>query len=86
MDFNAGPFPAPSENPVIMAEPDRIATVEEKLAHLERAVAELSDVMVRQQREIDTALARTERLIAQLQAVAEDSGASATAFEKPPHY
>ena len=24
--------------------------------------------------------------IAQLQAVAEDSGASATAFEKPPHY
>lgn len=69
-----------------MSAPDRIAAVEEKLAHLERAVTELSDVMVRQQREIDTALARTERLIAQLQSLAEDSGASATAYEKPPHY
>ncbi len=69
-----------------MPEPDRVAAVEEKLAFLERAVAELSDVVVRQQREIDAALARTERLIGQLQSLAEDSGASATAFEKPPHY
>lgn len=64
----------------------RLESVEEKLAHLERAVAELSDVVLRQQREIDTALARTQRLITQLEAIASESGASATGFEKPPHY
>jgi SlyX protein len=69
-----------------MTEPDRIAAVEEKVAFLERAIAELSDVLVRQQRELDVAQGRTERLLAQLQSLAEDSGASATAFEKPPHY
>jgi SlyX protein len=69
-----------------MSDSRRLDSVEEKLAHLERAVAELSDVVLRQQREIDTALARTQRLIAQLEAVASESGARATGFEKPPHY
>ena len=69
-----------------MNDSHRLEAVEEKLAHLERAVAELSDVVLRQQREIDTALACTQRLIAQLEAVASESGASATGFEKPPHY
>jgi len=69
-----------------MNDTSRLESVEEKLAHLERAIAELSDVVLRQQREIDTALARTQRLMAQLEAVASESGASATGFEKPPHY
>lgn len=69
-----------------MNDASRLESVEEKLAHLERAIAELSDVVLRQQRDIDTALTRTQRLMAQLEAVVSESGASATGFEKPPHY
>jgi SlyX protein len=64
----------------------RLEAVEEKLAHLERAVTELSDVIVRQQREIDAARALAQRLAGQLEALNDVSGASATDFEKPPHY
>jgi SlyX protein len=69
-----------------MTGPDRLETIEEKLSHLEHAVAELSDVVLRQQHEIDAALARTQRLARQLEAMNDISGASATGFEKPPHY
>ena len=64
----------------------RLDLIEEKLLYLERTVAELNDVVLRQQREIDTALARGERLVARLEALGEPSGADATAFEQPPHY
>ena len=49
---------------------DRLATVEEKLAFLERAVNELSDVVARQQKELEDLkqtmndrLARLERML-----------------------
>lgn len=66
--------------------PDRLAVIEEKLAHLERAVAEISDVVARQQKEIERALERNQRLNDKIAALESDFGPSATAHEKPPHY
>jgi len=65
---------------------DRLDTLEEKVAHLERALGELSDVVARQQKELDLALQRNQRLLDKIAALESDSGPSATAFEKPPHY
>jgi len=65
---------------------DRLATIEEKLAHLELAVNELSDVVARQQKELDRATDRHQRLIDKLATMESDWGSSATAEEKPPHY
>jgi SlyX protein len=64
----------------------RIDAIEEKLAHLERAVAEISDVVARQQKQLDAALDRNQRLMEKISAIESDFGASATAYEKPPHY
>ena len=64
----------------------RLDTIEEKLAHLEQAVSQLSDVVARQQKELELALERHKRLMEKLAAAESDSGASATAYEKPPHY
>jgi SlyX protein len=63
-----------------------LAAIEEKLAFLERAVNELSDVVARQQKELDRATDRHQRLLDKLSAMESDWGASATAEEKPPHY
>ena len=65
---------------------ERIDSIEEKLAHLERAVAEISDVVARQQKQLDAALDRNQRLTEKLAAIEADFGPSATAHEKPPHY
>ena len=47
---------------------------------------ELSDVVARQQKELDRALERNQRLVEKLAAIESDFGPSATAHEKPPHY
>jgi SlyX protein len=65
---------------------DRLDTIEIKLAHLEQAVTELSDVVARQQKELDRALDRNKLLLEKIAAIESESGASATAHEKPPHY
>jgi SlyX protein len=64
----------------------RLESIEEKLAHLERAVSELSDVVARQQKELDRALDRNQRLMEKISALESDFGPSASAHEKPPHY
>ena len=66
--------------------PDRLDAVEEKLAHLEQAVQELSDVVARQQKELDRALDRNQRLVDKVAALESDFAPGATAHEKPPHY
>ena len=66
--------------------PDRLETIEIKLAHLEQAVAEISDVVARQQKELDRALDRNKHLLEKIAAIESESGVSATAHEKPPHY
>jgi SlyX protein len=63
----------------------RIEVVEIKVAHLERAVQELSDVLYRQQQQLDALTARNQELAAQLRALAGTDLPPAVA-EKPPHY
>jgi SlyX protein len=71
-----------------MTKPYRLETIEAKLAHLELAVQQISDVVARQQRQLDLVLARAQRLGERLQALDETPGAGASAsdYEKPPHY
>ena len=77
-----------------MNEPGRLEAVEFKLAHVEHTLGTLSDIIARQQREIDTAHERLKRLAERLagfesphgEAQGEGADASASAFEKPPHY
>lgn len=63
----------------------RVETIEFKLAHLERALQELSDVVYRQQLELQTVLELNRQLRRQLEELerrAIDTGAE----EIPPHY
>ncbi len=64
----------------------RIEALEFKVAHLERALAELSDVLARQQRELDAARERHRQLLARLAEWETPTGASADGHEPPPHY
>ena len=74
-----------------MLDAARLEAIEVKLAHLERALSEISDVVIRQQKELELATARHQRLSDQL-AMLESEGASnaapqdSLAQEKPPHY
>lgn len=63
----------------------RIETVEFKLAHLERAVQELSDVVYRQQLALDRVLETNRQLRQQLEEL-EGRASDAGAVEIPPHY
>ncbi len=66
---------------------DRLETLEVKLAHLERALQELSDVVYRQQRQLDAADLRHRELVDRLAAAAAQADeAPAAHFEIPPHY
>jgi SlyX protein len=68
-----------------MTDARRAEAIESKLAHLERALQELSDVVYRQQREIDAALELNRNLrrqVEELEGRAADSGS----VEIPPHY
>ena len=64
---------------------ERIETLEFKVAHLERALQELSDVVYRQQRELDALRDRNQQLVQQLQQLGDRAGEPA-ADETPPHY
>ena len=64
---------------------DRIETLEFKVAHLERALQELSDVLYRQQLELDSVRDMNRQLADQLQRQGAD-GADGNREEIPPHY
>jgi SlyX protein len=64
---------------------DRIDALEFKVAHLERALQELSDVLYRQQREIAALRDRNQQLLEQVQQL-EDRGGDPNRVEIPPHY
>lgn len=66
-------------------EASRLETVEFKLAHLERAIQEMSDVVYRQQRQLETVLEAGRQLRRQLEEI-EGRSADPTAVEIPPHY
>ena len=61
--------------------------LEEKIAHLTRTVEELSDVMARQQSEIDVLTRRVQMLMEREAGREQDSGGGAVfGDERPPHY
>lgn len=69
-----------------MAE-DRFEQLEFKVAHLEKALQELSDVLYRQQREIEALQARGQLLLEQVQQLEDrGGGGDADSVEIPPHY
>jgi SlyX protein len=63
----------------------RIDALEFKVAHVERALQELSDVLYRQQRELDALRDRNQQLVEQVQQL-EDRGGDPNRVEIPPHY
>ena len=69
-----------------MTEHSRYEDLELKLAYLERANQELSDVIYRQQQSIDQLEARLARLADRLQALEQRPRDYSTQEEAPPHY
>jgi SlyX protein len=65
---------------------ERLENLEAKLAYLEQANDELSDVLFAQQKALDDLAARLSRLAGRIDSL-EDPGPGYTAAdEKPPHY
>lgn len=60
--------------------------IETKIAFLERANAELSDVVFQQHREIDTLRAQVLALASRIEAVQSDTRVRTPEEERPPHY
>lgn len=60
--------------------------IQTKIAFLERANAELSDVVFRQQREIEALAAKLKEISQRLLAAETGDGAHAPQDERPPHY
>ena len=67
--------------------PETLERIETKIAFLESANAELSDVVYRQKKEIDELKARLAQLSARLAAAQSEEGRPySLEEEKPPHY
>ncbi|MGA7539073.1 MAG: SlyX family protein [Steroidobacteraceae bacterium] len=64
----------------------KLEQIETKITFLERANVELSDVVFRQQREIETLRARIVGLAARIDAVQSDTAVRTPEDERPPHY
>lgn len=69
-----------------MSDPARLETLEIKMAHLERAIQEVSDVLYRQQQEVADVRDRLARLAQGIVAQDEQAGTPLSAVEIPPHY
>ena len=65
---------------------EAIERLEMKIAYLERANIELSDVVYRQQREIDGLRAKIEALSDRVSSIPAGDEARTPEDERPPHY
>lgn len=66
---------------------DRTDLLEERLAHAQRAIDDLSETVARQDRDITRLMARVEMLMQREAArEAEGSGGIVLGDERPPHY
>ncbi len=65
---------------------EALEQIQSKIAYLERANAELSDVVFRQQQEIQALAARLKEVSERLQTVQSSADERAPEDERPPHY
>jgi uncharacterized coiled-coil protein SlyX len=68
-----------------MSADTRLEALEIKVAHLERALQELSDALYRQQQRIDAHEGRYQQLLDRVEAASQQAGPEPK-FEVPPHY
>ena len=69
-----------------MIEKERLEALEFKLAHLERGLQELSDVVLRQQQDLDRLVQRNQQLLEQLENLRQEDEEKKDPYEVPPHY
>jgi len=69
-----------------MTEATRLNDLEIRITHLERGMQELSDVLIRQQKELDRAVERNRILAERLAALQDSDEGPIAAEERPPHY
>jgi len=70
-----------------MSSDDEITHMQEEIAHLARAVDDLSDTVIRQEREIATLTRRLEMLMQRAaERELEEGGTVPLADQKPPHW
>ena len=65
---------------------DTLEQIETKIAFLERASAELSDVVFQQHREIEALRAQIATLAARIEAAQAETTVRTPEEERPPHY
>jgi SlyX protein len=65
---------------------ETLEQIQTKIAFLERASAELSDVLFRQQKEIQTLEAKLKAVSDRLNSVQSDENPRSLEQERPPHY
>ena len=65
---------------------ESIEQIETKIAFLERAVGELSDVVFRQQRQMQALESQIDQLRERLEAAQTQEAPTDAALERPPHY
>ncbi len=81
------PLPVrPGVNGSFSMSPDALEQLETKIAFLERANIELSDVVFRQHQDIENLRAQIAGLAARIDAAQPDTGARTPEEERPPHY
>jgi SlyX protein len=64
----------------------RIEDIETQLAHQERAISELNEVIISQQQQIDRLQRDHSRMLLRLQELMATSDVDASADTPPPHY
>ena len=69
-----------------MPDADRLEALEFKIAHLERGLQELSDVVVRQQRDLDRLQREFKQLAEQLLSPQDPAPLAEDQNQVPPHY
>lgn len=70
-----------------MSQEDRITALEEQIAYLQKTVDEVSDVVARQEKDLDMAMRRLHLLMeAEAARQADAEGSVPLADQRPPHW
>lgn len=67
-------------------ESERLEQIEIRIAYLEQANAQLSDMVIQQRQELDTLRARLTTQLARIEAAQSQATVYTAEEEKPPHY